>query len=353
MPQKRYIYVTKSIYEHYAAKWDANDNMISPPPHRPYGLYCWTSAFRKHDWYARILLEADLTDEVMRKTDIIHANITSADWDLCVRIRKRINSLGLKGKIKFIGNVDYSVENWHTTFHDWGAIDTALRSLDYIFSVEPFQATVLSRILGRNVPVIEHTGDILDFKSYRVPNNRRVDRIVVPFHPYLSQFEETYAAIKGIELPVSLVGYIPRTAKVENDVGQISEVEIPIQPFFDEVVNRIEYIHFMRFLAESKIVFDPYRLHSLGRVGVECAALGVPFVSTDHVQSAKKLFPKVTTRVDDIEGMRDILDKLINDQRFYNEVVNFAYDKVEEFNFDSQFAKMMKLVNGGYDAEYK
>jgi hypothetical protein len=97
-------------------------------------------------------------------------------------------------------------------------------------------------------------------------------------------------------------------------------------------------------MRESKIVYDPFTFHSYNRGIVDCAAMGVPVVGSDRTQSVNICYP--FTKVDpyDVVKARKLIQRLIEDEEFYQKVVNHAKETVEIYNHENSMEKYLTAI---------
>jgi hypothetical protein len=99
-------------------------------------------------------------------------------------------------------------------------------------------------------------------------------------------------------------------------------------------------------LGQARLLVDLNNRETVGRNAIDCAALGVPCVSTDRSDMQARHFPR-TTLADswDIPAAIELCRRLLTDAGFYHEVVEYAAEKVEAFalpGFVSRFADIVE-----------
>lgn len=78
-----------------------------------------------------------------------------------------------------------------------------------------------------------------------------------------------------------------------------------------------------------------------GRFSTECAAAGIPCVSTPHSYAQKMLFPKLCVGPWDSQLAIDLLNELLNNPKFYMETRAYALNKVAELDFEPSRQRML------------
>jgi intein/homing endonuclease len=75
-----------------------------------------------------------------------------------------------------------------------------------------------------------------------------------------------------------------------------------------------------------------------------CACLGIPTVCTDRIYMGHKLFPMTTLDPMDFEGIRTTLQKLIDNEEFYHQVADYAFEKVEDYNWENSKKRLLTAM---------
>jgi hypothetical protein len=110
--------------------------------------------------------------------------------------------------------------------------------------------------------------------------------------------------------------------------------------------RRSEWSKYLAQLATARLVVDLNNRETVGRVALDCAALGIPCIGTNRSDMQMRLFPQ-TTLIDcwDIDGAIEISKKLLNDPLYYQSVIDYAAEAIKEFDvvpFRMRFASMME-----------
>jgi len=91
-------------------------------------------------------------------------------------------------------------------------------------------------------------------------------------------------------------------------------------------------------LSEFKYAIHLMQTFAAGSFMMNCGYLGIPCIGYNRVDTQRKIFPKLSIDIDDLESARKLAKKLINDEEFYNEcsqeaIVNFnKYYSETNFN---------------------
>jgi len=106
-------------------------------------------------------------------------------------------------------------------------------------------------------------------------------------------------------------------------------------------------VHNCDQLLESKVVYDPFSLTSQGRVGWDCAALGIPVVGSDRNESYRVCFPKTCVDPYDVKTANKLLKRLIEDTEFRDEVIAYAKEAVNIVSYDNSRKLYLQALEEG------
>jgi hypothetical protein len=109
--------------------------------------------------------------------------------------------------------------------------------------------------------------------------------------------------------------------------------------------RRRTWFHYLPRMAENRLVIDMNNRQTVGRNALDCAAVGIPCISTTRSDIQPKLFP-ATSLADswDIAGAVALCQRLLQDSVFYTTVVDVAADALEQFGaeaFRRRFAAIL------------
>lgn len=109
--------------------------------------------------------------------------------------------------------------------------------------------------------------------------------------------------------------------------------------------RRTGWQKYLAQLAPARIMVDLNNRETVGRNALDCAALGIPCVSTARTDMQARLFP-YTTLADswDVQGAFDLCEKLLRDANFYHHVVTYAAEAIRQFDvapFRARFADLL------------
>lgn len=263
--------------------------------------------------------------------DVIFIGISRPELmgNLASMIREKI---GVNSKTKLVANVDYAVEMWPMAFNPTH-LKHELDKCDYIFAAELSMVSHLKALTNREIHYFSHPTDIRQLKSFAKPLDKRDNKTLTTVHRYDNNWYDMFLAtqnLKGTEIYAVLLDPAPK---------------IDCLPYFDYVLDGMPYPHFIDVLSKSRLVIDSYhKMHSYGRIPVECACLKVPIVSTDWVTSALNIWPETTVAAGDVYGQYQMAQKLLDDKVFYEKVAEEAYNRVEACSYENTFMAFMNMI---------
>ncbi len=99
--------------------------------------------------------------------------------------------------------------------------------------------------------------------------------------------------------------------------------------------RRTNWLKYLAQLAPARILIDLNDRETVGRNALDCAALGIPCVSTNRSDLAAKIFPETTISDPwDIDDAIALCRRLLTDSDFYERVVEQAATAVLQFGLD-------------------
>lgn len=293
------------------------------------GFYNWHRAFGGEFSYF------PQCQDKLEEYDIIFVGISKPELDGCLlslireKLSKDTNTI-------IVACVDYAVEMWQNTFNPIH-MKIELEKSDFIFAAETSMISHIKALLPhRDIYHLVHPTDTLALKSRFVKDyDLRRNALISVIHRYDNNWLDMHLATSGI-----------------NDIDTYAlmldpSIEVELLKFFKFTKRPVSYGNFMEFLSEAKICIESYhRMHSYGRVAVECACVKVPIVSTDMVTSAKMLWPETTIPAGDVYAQKRMIRKLIDDKDFYKEVTEKAFNNVEVVGYQNSVNMFMQMIMG-------
>lgn len=270
----------------------------------------------------------------LKNYDIIFVGLSRPEIEGCLlsKIRREI---GPNSRTKIIVSVDYAVPLWQNSFN-LHLFENELKQADAIFIAEPSAMSCVACLVNEEVPIffMPHPTDVEMMKRYCQPIDERFNALLVLIHRYDNNW------------------YVP--ALITKDLKDIDtyaifldgSIELHITPFFQYVRSGARFSEYLKFASRSKIVLDSYhQIANYGRNAVDNACLKIPTIATNKCFANTILWPDLTTQPNDAMAQKRLIQRLMYDKEFYTKAVEFAFDKVEMFNYRNSYANMADLYN--------
>lgn len=104
-----------------------------------------------------------------------------------------------------------------------------------------------------------------------------------------------------------------------------------VQP---KIIPQTGWKDWLGYLTDLYIYVHPMPAASAGRDTIACAALGIPVIGNKELDVQMSLFPKLGTGCYDVRQMETLLEQLLKDKKFYDEVREFASERVKFFSVE-------------------
>ena len=307
------------------------------------GFYNWHRVF---DTYAQMMLKEagkgyskftyqPLTNvrENLEDYDVIFVGISKPELEGCI-ISDIRSKLPKNTDTLVVACVDYAVEMWQGVFNP-NNLKYQLDQADFIFCAELAMVSHVKSLLPhRDIYHMMHPTDTDTLKKLCKPEETRRNALLSIIHRYDNNWLDMHLATKNFIGEIDTYG-----------VMLDGSLEVGILPYFEYVKRPETYGKFIDFLSEAKMCVDSYhRMHSYGRMGVECACLKVPFVAPDTVTSAMMFWPDTTIRAGYTYDQEMMVRKLLKDDDFRKKVTDEAYKRVDMCNYQNSFFSFMKMI---------
>lgn len=268
------------------------------------GLWQWSITFDKYGKKGDVRLLRRKED--LEEYDVIHINMTAGNLALPQMVRDEI---GNNSDTKLVVNVDFDVMQWGANWQYPTLLTKAVDHADMLFHVESTGANILEHALNRKVYTLPHPVDVVGLDKYK--KTEREPTIVTMWHRYIPDAATPYIAQKDIGLYRVLLGY---TGKV------------PTLPMYDFVYQRRDYIRTIETMSAAKFGCDLYPGRTFGRTLIEFAALAVPCVCSNTIESANKCFPNLTIDPFNVKKAHELYTTLIDNDDKYVAAYEYAYE---------------------------
>jgi len=294
------------------------------------GLYSWIPVFD-----GEVKQFTDVDPSTYKDYDIIQVNMAGQDIPIIADVREQLDKDGNPNNTKIVANNDYTIELWTASFDHLSILKREVNHADMIFGTEPNQVGTLQTLLERKVHLIVHPCFVKRLKT--LTPKRKLKAISVISHRYDNYNIIPSLAVKNLGKTTRLVGYDSATDKKKHVTTTCyNACHLPVN-----------YMDFTEQLLESELVVDPFTLTSQSRTGWDCAALGIPLVGSDRCYSHQKCFPKTCVPPFNIKAMRDMVKKVLTDDKFRKEVIEYAKNAVEYVSYEKSKEKYLNALKEG------
>lgn len=117
-----------------------------------------------------------------------------------------------------------------------------------------------------------------------------------------------------------------------------------LEPVEDIKWERDYSIHLNRLSEFQLVIFLSSNDDAVGRIILDCAAAGTPCISYDTSHLANILFPDIISPLNNIGAAYQHAKALLDDRRYYNEVVDYSTDKLSVFTYEEVYQKLMPVI---------
>lgn len=288
------------------------------------GLYQWVDIFGgvTENWQ-----NVDFEDY-----DVVHFNWCITDTG----IFQDIVDLCKKASTKLVVNLDHTVD----TYFNANAIPLPIirrkwmEGADHYFATDEHSQKFLSYFVKKKVTLMQHPVDTKLLNTLRSLD--RSDLCGVVYHWYQTgiNIDIPYLVLKDLNQKRLLLGYIPGS----------DPKEVCTKNMYPMRQDNNIFASFIEKMNQCKLILDPYPIRSWGRATVEAAALGLPNVCSNLVDSSKRLYPKTMCDPFDIIAIARLTKKLLTDEKFYNEVAEHAYKESQYFSKENAKQRFLKMI---------
>lgn len=117
-------------------------------------------------------------------------------------------------------------------------------------------------------------------------------------------------------------------------------------PLLHSIPYNSDYREFNNILSKFKIGINTPFLPVGGSFPLQCAMTKVPCVGWNNGNPIKDIFPDLVCDYPNFDGLRKIINKLLNDKEFYKDVTEKGYNLLlEKYSFDSYYNQMDFILN--------
>lgn len=282
------------------------------------GLWQWSLVFNKHGKKGDVRLIRRKED--LEEFDIIHINMTAGNLALPQMVKDQLKD----SDTKLVVNVDFDVMQWGANWQYPTLLTKSIDHADMLFHVESTGASILAHVLKRKVHTLPHPVDVDGIDKYK--KTVREPTIVTMWHRYIPDATIPYFAQKDIDLYRVLLGYTGA---------------VPTLAMYDFVYHRRDYTTTLETMGAAKFGCDLYSGRTFGRSIVEFAALAVPCVCSNTIESARRCFPDLAIDPFDVKKAHDLYTTLIDDDEKYVDAYRYAYDAAGYYSQKNSYKRFI------------
>lgn len=320
------------------------------------GLYNWIRAFQTEgddlERMVRLWSEFSNAPQKLNRYDIIHVNLAGGDFGLAFKIREHLDE-----NTKLVVNMDYAVEHMQEkitkTHKSIELIATDIASADLAFGVEPFQVGLMNWLMTatkqeKQCVLIPHPVDCdflskpIDKGGMFIPYDQRSDFLGFCWHRYDKQLSIPRTILGNLPKPEGqqgllrvLFGWRPEGMMI-HDSKDMMELVVPMAGWRS----------YLYILAHCLWGFEYRFHHAASRFVLECASLGIPTVTTDNCFLGGIIWPDLTHKVEDFEGLHQSICNIIQDDSLRMKYAKQGLLKVKEFSLTNSRRRYLTHLYG-------
>ena len=295
------------------------------------GLYNWLKAFNGE---VRLWGDIKKRKQDLQDYDVVHINSYGQDLGLAHAVAQFLD-----GGPKLVVNMDLSINYFDKDMH-FGTFIKDVLAADVLFSVEPTQVNFINYVaqaMNRKKPgwchLMPHPIDIpmLIDKAW-VDYRHRMNTVAFQYHKYDGHWS----------IPKILLERLPK-GWLSAMLGYIGE-PLQMEGLRHMVMPYCEWEIYMDFLKRCKIGFE-YRTHkAASRFVMEAGALGIPVVTTEDSHMGQLIYPDLCHAVEDFMGIRQSLERLIEDEEWRLKQARDGLERLGEYDFENSKKKFMEMI---------
>lgn len=258
-----------------------------------------------------------VTFEALANYDVVHVNVPPSGVKTLFKLRKLIDAMDADKRPLLVANPDQAIEMWES-FSRFDLFLDALRCANRIFCVHPVMSHTLEALLGTPVWTIPHPTDVTTLCDAYASTEKYPDPMVlVMAHSYDQNYLIVTEALRALKRDIPALKCIM--------IGKMQKDPINVGSFYDEMFEALPFDQVMHLVAMSTCVIDTAFTHSYGRIGVECAALGVPCIGDRKVESVARLH-EYPIDIYDAKAIVDCVKRAIEVAPVFNDVTEYDYE---------------------------
>lgn len=150
---------------------------------------------------------------------------------------------------------------------------------------------------------------------------------------------------------ISSLGVLRKTGKK----GFLCEVQNNQVWFFKEKMNvnivgyssRLELDGYLtQLVMPAKVILNPSGIIGTSRNAIIGAGCGTPVIGNRDSHTQMRLFPELGTYIYDVKKMAELVNRLYEDDKFYKEICDYAFSKLDYYSIENAKKRFEDAVNG-------
>jgi len=271
-------------------------------------------------------------EDQLEDYDILFIGMSKPELEgqVATRIRKKI---GNNSKTKLVVCIDYAVELWDRAFNPYG-LEQELMQADVLFVSEPAMLSHVKALINNRKPVhhLAHPSNIDGLRKYYKAKELRTEEIVTLIHRYDNNWMDPLLATKNLPWNTYAVCLDPN-------------IMVHLYAFYKYLIPGVEFTKYIGWVARKMVMLDSYhKIHTYGRSAVDCACLQVPVVGSTWQWAQNYLWPNTTVEPGDVYGQTQLIKKLMKDEKFYDDCVEIATEKVAHFSYENKRQELLNII---------
>src|SRR3990167_64188 len=269
------------------------------------GFYNWLMLFKGE-------IEAFWNVEDWEKYDVIHVNMSPVDQLILPLIREKI---GWNTSTKIVANNDHVSEIWNDFRQHPSYYLNIQKNADMVFGTEPNQTSSL--IDGAFC--IPHPHWIEFLRNYGKQDATK-GNIGVIFHWW---FGETFIPAQVLyRLKMSTKQKIYTRVYAWDTSKDVSKTWS--RTFFDDYIPPLAFGDYLQQISSNELLYEPCPFHTYGRNSVDAAAIGLPMVGSNRVDSMRRCFPNMSCNPYDTKQTIRIMQRVLQGGDWLDEQLSIA-----------------------------
>lgn len=109
--------------------------------------------------------------------------------------------------------------------------------------------------------------------------------------------------------------------------------------------TRIDFERYLsKLVAPSRVMLSPSTIIGTSRNAIMGAGCGTPVIGNRDSHTQMKLWPKLGVNIYDIKTMKNLVDRLYEDEKFYKEVCDYAFEQLPHYSLENAKKRFMEAI---------